>query len=333
MFNLPLWCVNVTVPTNGRLYSAVLFVPLSIIAFWGFRPLGWNHSEISGRQQDAKWKIFSPLHDYPSLLRQMWPDFHPLHPTESAPRQVIDNLLTAKSQGCVSVLILMSLLKDLSFDHSSLYHTLPPWIPEQNLGLTFLLLSESSSALAGASLSTCPSHIACLQGDKRSPLCFIPCVHSEETHDIYVSVITSMSRTVLLAYVSVPSLIRSPWTPFFLHFNTHRVLSFIYCAIWFEFAFPPFTLLLPLYRPLSSLPWTICTRLLLASLLSLVFCLQPTLNTPTSAISKTKRLQWLPFAQGRKFKFLSLILTLGLVSNPASYHPPVVIFPPLVQKG
>lgn len=175
--------------------------------------------------------------------------------------------------------------------------------------------------------------LACLQGDKRSPLCFIPCVHSEETHDIYGLVITSMSRTVFLAYVSVPSLIRSPWTPFFLHFNTYRVLSFIYCAIWFEFAFPPFPLMLPLYRPLSSLPWTICTRLLLASLLSLVFCLQPTLNTPTSAISKSKRLQWLPFAQGRKFTFLSLILTLGLVSNPASYRPPVVIFPPLVQKG
>lgn len=175
--------------------------------------------------------------------------------------------------------------------------------------------------------------LACLQGDKRSPLCFIPCVHSEETHDIYVLVITSTSRTVFLAYVSVPSLIRSPWTPFFLHFNTYRVLSFIYCAIWFEFAFPPFPLLLPLYRPLSSLPWTMCTHLLLASLLSLVFCLQPTLNTPTSAISKTKRLPWLPFAQGRKFTFLSLILTLGLVSNPASYRPPVVIFPPLVQKG
>lgn len=53
------------------------------------------------------------------------------------------------------------------------FHTLSPWFPEQNLVLTCaLFFSESSSELLGASLSTRPSHISRLQGDKWNPWCF-----------------------------------------------------------------------------------------------------------------------------------------------------------------
>ena len=49
----------------------------------------------------------------------------------------------------------MSFLKDLDFDHSTLFHALSPWFPEQNLVLTFaLFFPESSSELLGASLFT-----------------------------------------------------------------------------------------------------------------------------------------------------------------------------------
>lgn len=130
---------------------------------------------MAERQQDAKRKIFSPLQLFHSLPSQMWSGFHPLHPMESTLNKVADNLLTAKSKGHFLVLILMSVLKYLT--HQSFF---PISIPEQNLVLMFLLSSESSLYLVYSSLSTCPLHVAYLQGYNWGPPVFMPCVHSEE---------------------------------------------------------------------------------------------------------------------------------------------------------
>lgn len=65
--------------------------------------------------------------------------------------------------------------------------------------------------------------------------------------------------------MSGPSLSDHPDLPSFCIFSTRRVLSFIYCTRCFEFSFPPSSLQLPLFRPPPSLPWTLCTGLLLVS--------------------------------------------------------------------
>lgn len=225
---------------------------------------------MAERQQDARRKIFSPLQLFHSLPSQMWSGFHPLHPMESTLNKVADNLLTAKSKGHFLVLILMSVLKYLT--HQSFF---PISIPEQNLVLMFLLSSESSLYLVYSSLSTCPLHVAYLQGYNWGPPVFMPCVHSEEAQwhlcSSYCLHFSDCILGLLESAIIHPVILKFPA---FSIFRNHKVLSCLAPYV-FEFSFPPFPLLLPLHGCLSSLLWSICSGLLLVSLLSLVLSLHP----------------------------------------------------------
>ena len=128
-------------------------------------------------------------------------------------------------------------LKDLDFDHSSLFHTLSPWFPEQNLVLTCaLFFPKSSSELLGTSLPTCPSHISRLQGDKWNPQRFTLCPLWVDSwrlcFDYYLHF-----EDCIHSYREWAITLRSPWPPFFLHLQHSQgpVIYFLHQMFWVFF--------------------------------------------------------------------------------------------------
>lgn len=119
--------------------------------------------------------------------------------------------------------------------HFSLFQTLPLWIMEWNFVLMFLLFSENSLYLVGSSLSTCPVHVAHLQGCNWDPLyfSFLGSILSTLS-DICVSVMTYFSLTVFSSWrCHSPG---RPDLPSLSIFNSHQLLPFIApCVLSFLF--------------------------------------------------------------------------------------------------
>lgn len=217
----------------------------------------------------------------------MWSGFHPLHPMASilSRSPITSSLLNQRdTPPSSSPWLFWTIWHD---GHISLFPILPLWIPEWNFVPMFLLFSENSLYLVGSSLSTCPVHVAHLQGCNRAPLylSFLGSVLSPLS-DICVSVMTCLSLTVFSAYLRALSFTRLSWAPFSLHFQ-HSPTPAIYGSVRFEFSFPPFPLLFSLNGPLPSLTWTFSTGLLLASVLSLVFSSRLPTYIAASAVFKT----------------------------------------------
>lgn len=191
-------------------------------------------------------------------------------------------------------------LKDLDFDNSSLFHALS-LVPRTKSSLTFALFFffffRKLLRAARCFSFTFASYISCLQETKWNPLClhklfrfWVDSWHLRFSYSLHL-------RTVSIAVVSVPSLIRSPRTPSFCIFNIHRSVI-CYCTICSEFSSPPCSLLLPFPGPHHP-------SLELFALVSCqVPCLQPLSMTPASAVSKTKCLSGFHSPKGKSLNFL-----------------------------
>ena len=251
MFHLPVWLVNAICALQFCLY----FSTSSLSGLPGPKAEGILKYQGGNRTQREKYAhlIRSVICDQANVIWLLSPSSHGKHFRSSGTSwpQILGAHLGPYPD----------FLKDLDFDHSSLFHTLSPWFPEQNLVLTCaLFFPKSSLELLGTSLPTCPSHISRLQGDKWNPQRFTLCPLWVDSWRLCFGYYLHFEDCIH-SYREWAITLRSPWPPFFLHFQ-HSQSPVIYLLHQMFWVFFPSILTAasfvqaPTIPPLNSLHWS-----------------------------------------------------------------------------